>query len=103
MAFLPLDGPSLQGQHTLTTSTVFRVKVGSLEMEERDVVTIQSLTGNIWVFFGDEINVPTSSDVRDKGFMQVKNTIASYEAGTKQQIYILADTITCDIRFAERG
>jgi hypothetical protein len=103
MAFLPLDGPALQAQQTVTTTTPFRVKVGTSELEGRNVVTIQSLTGNIWIYFAEEGVTPTEANVRDRGFLQTKNTIASYEAGPLQQIYVLADTISCDVRFAERG
>jgi hypothetical protein len=103
MAFLPLDGPALQGQTSLTTTTVFRVKVGAEELVERNVVTIQNITGNIWVYFGEDSIVPTATEVRNKGFQQTKGILATYEAGARQKIYILADVITVDVRFAERS
>lgn len=103
MAFLPLDGPAIQGQANVTTSTVFRVKAGASELEEREVVTIQGVNGVLWVYFGDGTNTPTAAQVRDNGFQQPKATIATYEAGAKQPIFILADIVTVDVRFAERS
>lgn len=101
--FLPLDGPSLQDQESVTDSTVFRVKSGSSELAGRDVVSIQPLDGKIWVFFGDGSTVPSASDVKNKGFPQPKNSFRTYEATETQEIYIVADTGTVDVRFAERG
>jgi len=103
MAFLPLDGPSLQSAVNVTDSVVFRVKVGSSEFEERDVVSIHPINGKIWVFFGDNITVPSAADVKNKGFPQPKNSFRTYEASGSQEIYIVADTGTVNVRFAERG
>lgn len=103
MAFLPLDGPAIQGQANVTTTTVFRVRAGASELEERNVVTIQGINGVLWVYFGDGTNTPTANDVRTKGFRQPKNAIGTYEAGARQPIFVLADIVTVDVRFAERS
>lgn len=101
--FLPLDGPSLQDQESVTDSVVFRVRVGSSELSERDVVTIMPIDGKIWVFFGDNVNVPSAAEVKSKGFLQPKGSMRSYEASSSQEIYIVADDGTVDVRYAERS
>lgn len=100
---LRLDGPTLQEQQDVTASVVFRVRVGSSEFSERDLVTIYPLDGLIWVFFGDGVNVPSAATVKGKGFPQPKGSLRSYEAADTQHIYIVADTGTVDVRYAERG
>lgn len=101
--YLRLDGPSLQGSASVNSASVFRVRVGAAEMPERDVVSIQPLDGKIWVYFGDGVNVPSASDVKSKGFPQPKGGMRTYEATNTQEIYIVSDAGTVDVRFAERG
>lgn len=99
---LPLDGPALHGKQTINTTTPFRVKVNANELPERKIVTIQPLTGKIYIFFGYDENVPTVSDIQG-GFIQFKNALHSYEASNEQFVYILAVTGTVDVAFAERA
>jgi hypothetical protein len=99
----PLNGPSLQDSVVLTDTTVFLVKVGATELSERNVVTIYPVDGDIWVFFGDGINTPSASDVKNKGFPHRKDLLRSYEATDTQNIYIVSDSGTVDVRFAERA
>lgn len=101
--FLPLDGPSLQSQENVSDSTIFRVKVDTNELYSRAVVTILPLDGKIWVYFGDGSTVPTAQNVKDNGFPQFKMSLRSYEASESQEIYIVADDGTVDVRFAERS
>jgi hypothetical protein len=101
--YFRLDGPTLQDQENVTSTTVFRVKVGTSEFQERDVVTIFPVDGLIWVFFGDNVTVPTAANVKAKGFPQPKGSLRTYEAASSQEIYIVADTGTVDVRYAERG
>jgi hypothetical protein len=98
-----LDGPTLQSQQSVSDSTVFRVKVGADEFKDRDVVTIFPVDGDIWVFFGDNINVPSATDVKNTGFPQPQGSLRTYEASGSQEIYIVADSGTVDVRYAERG
>jgi hypothetical protein len=101
--FQPLNGPSLQDNVAVTDSVVFRVKSGGSELAERNVVTIYPLDGSIWVFFGDGTNTPSAANVKSKGFFHPIGSLRSYEAATTQEIYIVADTGTVDVRFAERA
>lgn len=100
---LELDGPSLQKGDTITDSTVYRVKHGASEYDERKVVTIQPIDGHIWVFFGNGVNTPSALDVKNNGFFHRKESTKSYEAGTSQPVFIIADVGNVDVRFAERG
>jgi hypothetical protein len=101
--FFRLDGPTLQASQAVTDSTVFRVRVGASEFSERDVVTICPLDGDIWVFFGDNANTPTAAQVKASGFPQPEGSTRTYEAAASQEIYIVADDGTVDVRYAERG
>ena len=101
--YSPLDGPSSQGASLVTSSVVFRVKLGATEQEDRQVVSIMPLTGNIWVMFGDGITTPNAVTVKDRGFPQLKGALRTYEASNRQFIFIVADSVTTDVRFAERG
>lgn len=99
----PLDGPSFQASVSVTDSTVFRVKVGSTEFKGRQVITILPTDGKIWVYFGDEISTPNAVTVKTDGFPHFKNSLRTYEATSTQQVFIVADTGTVDVRFVERG
>jgi hypothetical protein len=101
--FKPLDGPSFQASVSVTDSTVFRVRVGSTEFKGRQVITILPTDGKIWVYFGDEVNTPTAATVKSDGFPHFKNSLRTYEATDTQQVFIVADTGTVDVRFVERG
>lgn len=103
MAFEELNGPSKQFSVSLTNSTVIEVKDGSSPLSERKVVTIMPLDGKIWVYFGDGTNVPNSTTVKTDGFPQFKNTKESYEASDSQELYIVSDSGTVDVRIAERA
>ena len=99
----PLDGPSLHGNTSVTDSSVFRVKVGAEELVEREVVSICPIDGKIWVLFGDGQTTPTVQFVKENGFPQRKEALRTYEAANTQEIYVVADTGTVKIHFAERG
>lgn len=101
--FRALDGPSLQSQENVSDSTIFRVKAGASELDSRSVVTILPLDGKIWVFFGDGSTIPTAQNVKDNGFPQFKMSLRSYEASDSQEMYIVSDSGTVDVRFAERS
>lgn len=101
--FHPLDGPSIQGTLSVTDLVVQEVKVGANPLEERQVISIQPIDGNVYIYFGDGVNIPTVSDLQNKGFLHIKKAKESYEAGDKQKVYILATSGTVNVRFAERA
>ena len=99
----PLDGPSIQGVlSSVGTTTPVLVKVGSSAFEERKVVTMQG-DGKFYVYFANDSETPTASDLSTKGFTQFKDQIASWEAGELQNIYVLAISGTVNIRLSERA
>jgi len=102
MAFQLLDGPSKQDRVAVTTATVKELKVGASALAERQVITIQPTDGNIWVYFGDG-TTPSAATVSTKGFKHVKNAKESYEAGERQQVFIVAETGTVNVTFVERA
>lgn len=104
MPFQALDGPATQGQQNVTDASVFEVKAGGSALDGRNIVTIMPLDGKIWVYFGDDsVAAPNAATVKSDGFPHFKNSLRSYEAGELQPIYIVSDTGTVDVRFAERA
>lgn len=102
MSFQPLDGPSKQDRVAVDTVTVKELKVGASALAERQVVTIQILDGNGWLYFGDG-TTPSAATVTTKGFKLVKLAKESFEAGERQQLFIISDSGTINITFTERA
>lgn len=100
--FQLLDGPSIQDRVAVITSVVKELKVGGSALAERQVITIQPLDGNIWVYFGDG-STPIAATVSSKGLKHVKMAKESYEAGEKQQVFIVAESGTVNVTFVERA
>lgn len=93
--YLPLDGPSLNGALSVTDTSV-ELKVGATRLEERTVVTIQPLDGNIYFGFSNSV---TSAN----GTLVYKGQFFAFEAGDQEEVWLVADTgVTVDVRIAER-
>ena len=102
--FQPLDGPSRQLASTsLTTTTVVKVGLAGVALEERKVVTIQPISGNIYIYFGDDSTTPNATTVAADGFIQTKNTLQSYEASASQNLFILSVSGTIQVKIVERA
>ena len=99
----PLDGPSRQFQISADTITPKKLQRDAATLPERAVVTVQTLDGQIWVYFADDNETPSAGDVSSKGFLHYTKGKESYEAGPFQIVYILAVTGTVDVRGAERA
>jgi len=97
-----LDGPSKQGNLSVSTSVLIQAKVGSSPFTDRKVITLQP-SGKIYVYFADEGENPSISDVSTKGFVHFKDAKESYEAGELQVIFLLAVSGTVDVKIAERA
>ena len=89
---LPLDGPAVQSKQTIPASETL-VKVGASVLTERKVITVQPLTGNVYLTF------ETGKD----GFLLLKRGIYSFEASETQVVYIKAVAGTEDVIIAERA
>jgi len=103
MALQQLDGPSLQSVLTLDTVTPQRYKGGASEFDERKVITIQPTNGSVYVYFANDGEAPSATDVATKGFIHTKNLKDSYEAADSQRVWGLAVSGTVNVRLAERG
>ena len=100
--FHPLDGPSAQLKLTsVDTTTPREVKVGGTALAERQVITLQP-NGNMKVYFGDG-TTPSGATVTANGLDHIKGTKETYEAGTQQQVWILAVAGTIDVIVVERA
>ena len=100
---LPLDGPSKQFLlSAVGTATPVEVKAGASAFTERKIITLQG-DAKFYIYFADDGETPSASDVSTKGFIQYKNAKESYEAAGSQAVYVLAETGTVNIRGAERA
>ena len=103
MAFLPLDGPSRQLVISVNTTIPQIFKRDVTPLEERKIITIQTLVGKIWIYFADDNETPTAGDVSSKGFLHHPHGKETYEASTTQVVWVLAFAGTVDVRGAERA
>ena len=103
MAFSPLDGPASQDRVAVTTGTVTELKVAASALADRQVITVQPVDGNIWVYFGNGSSTPSAATVSAKGFKVVKMSKESFEAGERQQLFIVAESGTVNVTFTERA
>jgi hypothetical protein len=97
-----LDGPSKPFVVTINNSTPVEVKSSTEPLEERKVITMQG-NGKFYVYFADDGETPSNSDVSTKGFIQYKNSKESYEAASSQTVFILSVTGSVTVRIAERA
>lgn len=103
MSLEPLDGPAKQFSVSLSSTVVVKVEQGGSPLTDRKVIVIMPLDGKIWVYFGDNNTVPNAATVKANGFPHFTNAKEGYEASSTQELYIVADTGTVDVRIAERA
>lgn len=102
MPYQMLDGPSIQTKLTsVGTTTPIEVKVGSVALEDRQVITLQP-SGNMKVWFSDG-STPPAATVLANGLDHWKQAKESYEVGNKQKVFILAASGTIDVIVVERA
>lgn len=98
-----LDGPAIQFTLSgVTTTTPVEVKAGATAFSERQVVSLQG-DAKFYVYFANDGETPTVSDITTKGFTHPKDALRSYEASSKQTMFVLSVAGTVNIRGAERG
>ena len=100
---LPLDGPALQTVLAISDSVVVEAKVGTSDLSERKAVTIQALTGKVYVYFGGDAGVPSMATVQANGLILFKNAKETYEASNSQKVYLLAVSGTINVVVVERA
>lgn len=94
MAFIPLNGPALYGNLSVSTSAI-EVKVGASPMDGRTVVTIQPLDGDIYYGYDSSVTTSTGTKIFQGQFFP-------FEATEKLSIYVIAAS-TIDCRITEVG
>lgn len=100
--YSPLDGPSIHGVLSVGVGSVVEAKVGASPFEDRKVVSLQP-AGKIFVYFANDGETPSISDVQNKGFEHFKDSLQTYEAGQKQKLFLLSASGTINVRIAERA
>lgn len=91
--YLSLDGPSVYSQISVGASAT-EVKVGASRYSERQIVTIQPLTGDIWLGYSNSLSSSNGTKI-------FKNQLVSIEASNKSEIWILAVTGTVTVAIGE--
>jgi len=91
--FQPLDGPAVYSNITVTT-TPQEVKVGASPMAERQVVTIQPLTGDVYYGYSNSVSSTNGTKI-------FKNQLLPLEAGEKLSVWVVAASGSIDVRITE--
>ena len=94
MAFLPLDGPGVHGAISVT-STPVELKVGASVLEERTIVTMKPLNGDIYYGYSNAVTVATGTLVKKGQFWPL-------EAGDSLSVWLVSAG-TVDTRITEVG
>jgi len=98
-----LDGPAKQGSLTVTNTAVQELKVDAQTFKGRSVITLRA-DQKVLLYFGDDSGVaPDVATVAADGILIFKNEFITIEAGNLQNVYILAESTTAEVKFAERG
>ena len=94
--FIPLDGPGVQGALTVT-DTAQELKVGASPLDQRAVVTIQPLDGDVYFGYDNSVTSLTGTKV-------YKGQYFPLEAGDSLSVYLVAETgDSIDVRITEVG
>ncbi len=88
------DGPGAGPTSISVTTTAVEAKVGGSAQEERKVVALQPLDGD--VFWGYDSGVTSSS-----GHKLYKDVYAEIQAATTLPIFLVAASGTVDVRVSE--
>lgn len=91
--FINLNGPGVQGALSVGTTAV-EVKVGDSALEQRAVITIQPLDGD--VYYGYDIGVTSST-----GTKVFKGQVFPLEATDQLPVYVVSASGTIDVRITE--
>jgi len=98
-----LNGPASQKVIEITDLIVSEALTDLTPLTDRKVVTIQPLTGKIYVYFGDGVTVPDAASVAANGFIMMKLQKETYEASPNQHLYLLAFSGSVNVALAERA
>lgn len=92
MPYVPVNGPSTYGALSVTTSAT-EVKVGASALEERIVVSIQPLDGDVFLGYDNSVTTSTGTKIFKGQYVELErtNTVA---------LWLIA-AATVDVRIAE--
>lgn len=91
----PLDGPGDQTALAVSTTPV-ELKVGASVLEDRKVVTIQPLDGDVYFGYTTGVTASTGTKVYERQYFPL-------EAGELLTVYLVAESGTVDVRITEVG
>jgi hypothetical protein len=91
--FIPLNGPAVHGALSVTT-TPQEVKVGASRLEERNVLTIQPLNGDVYFGYSDSVTSLTGTKI-------YQGQVFPLEATDELPVWIVAASGTIDVRITE--
>lgn len=91
--FIPLNGPGTHGNLSVTTTAV-ELKVGGSALDQRVVVTIQPLDGDIYFGYNDSVTASTGTKV-------FKGQFFPLEATDQLPVWLVAASGTVDVRITE--
>lgn len=92
---LSLDGPAVSSSQSISTSV--EVKVGGTALDERKMISVQPLDGNVFLSY----NTPATSA---NGFMKIfQGQYVEVERGNTLPVYIIAETGTVETLIGEIG
>jgi len=93
--FLPLNGPAVYNNMNVTTTAV-EVKVGASPLEERKILTVQPIDGDIYFGYDSSVTASTGTKIFQGQFFP-------FEAEASLSIYVIAGSGTVDTRITEVG
>lgn len=94
--FIPLNGPGDQASLSVSTSPI-EIKVGASRLEQRTIVTVQPLNGDIYIGYN---SLTLTSSTGTKVF---KGQVYVLEATDSLPVYAVSESGTIDVRITEVG
>ena len=91
--YQPLDGPATHGAKSVTTSAQ-ELKVGASVLEERKVVSMQPVDGDIYYGYSSGVTSSTGTKI-------AKGQFFSLECSSTLPIWMVASSGTVDVRITE--
>jgi hypothetical protein len=93
MAFIPLNGPGAHGALSVTTTPQL-IKVGASNLDQRTIITIQPIDGDVYFGYDNSVSSTTGTLVMEGQFFPL-------EATHKLDVWIVCATGTIDVRITE--
>jgi len=95
VSFIPLNGPAVYSNLNVSTTAV-ELKVGASSMEDRSIVTVQPINGDIYFGYDSSVTTLTGTKIFSGQFFP-------FEAKESLKIWVIAESGTVDCRITEVG